>query len=1147
LVVYLRVRIYVDKVQLIRCPVTLHHYYLQLRENLLDQWSGSNSVSEERCWEMAALALQADHASGDLCNEQNFRAEQYFPLWVINLRGLDFVRRNMPAMRRDLRQCSRVDATLEYCHEASRSPFALNCHLYGLRRHKMDTIDNAIIGITPRGIDMSDVGNDGERIPLRSCRWDQMTKLCFDKRKLSITGVDGACVSLYAQSDQKARYLLEFCKALHQAQIAFNRHYLMNPYAYRPDVTSPFSCGDERSVDGPICSRRSLLSHTSSNSTSGVVSDKPYSDADKEGECSGASRVASECSYEESSIRTQSLSDVVAEIERRSASLMSANTSDDDSSTEIETKPTKSINDTTQRDQHHHQQQRPQQQQIGTSLPSSSSQHNTMSVCRTEFLSFSRFCPNFFVTGIVLAINSDRSNFLLKTSVESAQTVQSVKRADQFSSSSATVRETIDQHQPTEAESRKPSIGTHSLARQSASSADSGEITTSRIEKRPSTDSDSSSAPPALPQSLPPPLFPSATTLQYSAPVLLKLPTNRPWKIASYFPVLPVGTSETDAPVANAQSVGCSKTRSNSRDTSDVALSNLLLANNRLGIRQPPHYNEAISITSKRTSTATINDEYHSAQHRPNVNPNQKPRWTTVTGTGIACAADCITSRCANDGSISNDILSTCSPPLQHSDAHLARSEPKLDQKVIQLITMVSFLFSPILSYELSVCMHEPLLAYKPIFKIWSRPVSPLVSMSPSSMAPVIVASARPTPSNTPPFPGGTPIGAGLFQKQSRSAFRVASQMHNNARGINRVQSMPAHNPHHFLQSSGESEVSPSSAAALHHAHSLAARPVALETKQPPSYEHAILQARARCAHRVSAPNSVNSCRSVCEHELLNERHSYTMDSNDNVEDLSLNSRIGQFPMMRALWQEQQKDIASGVATNSSLSVTTTNTSAQTPLTASSGSSGLDRLSFSGCTGDACSSMSSVCNVDLLDSLFTPHLRRPSSCQDLSSPLIITPPHSAPMHPTTTSYINNNPSSASQQLIQPSTLYGYGYFPTSAAASTYGIRTTQIPPPPIYRGEYYFDHSPLYRHYVPLQNATAITQNRYVIPTYCISFACISPLSVLHLFHAFTYLILSPICLSCWTPSQSVLDLPPPPPYPPPRTSPSPREAPMVM
>uniref|UniRef100_A0A915C9K4 FERM domain-containing protein n=1 Tax=Parascaris univalens TaxID=6257 RepID=A0A915C9K4_PARUN len=910
LVLHLRVRIYVDKVQLIRCPTLLHHYYLQLRENLLDQWSGSNSVSEERCWEMAALALQVDHAADDHCSDQDFRAEQYFPLWVINLRGLDFVRRNMSVIRRDLRSCSQIDATLEYCHEASRSPFALNCHLYGLRRHKMDTVDNAIIDITPKGIDMSDVGSDGERIPLRSLRWGRMSKLCFDKRKLSITGMDGVCVSLYAQSEQKARYLLEFCRALHQAIIAINNHYFLNPYAYVSEVTSSFSCGDERSVDGPLCSRRSLVSHTSSNSTSGVVSDKPSSEPDKEGECSGVSRVASECSYE-GSMRVNSLSDVVTEPERSSLGQRAST----DRSTEIGTKS-----------------QRPQ-----SASTASSAQHTSV------------------------------------RSVESSQNIVSIKESEGYSLPTTT----LSNPDKTDMSSGSCSCVCYPIA--------SG--TKIFEEKRPSVQSDSSS-PPALPHSLPPQLIPSSSTLHYS-PLRMR-----------------------DVEADDGASAANTATSQMITSSHPAALSG------NVEIRQPPLYNEAVSLSQR-----TFLDEY-APIHRPKVNPHTKPRWTTVTGTGITYLDDYGRTTYAGDVSLSHCGL-RCSVPQ-------ARSEPKLDQQV------------------------------------WSRPVSPLTSVSPPNVQPIIVASTRPTPSNTPPFMGCAQ-SAGIFQKQSRSGLRSA-QPHN-ARGINRVQSMPAHNPHHFMQNSGDSGVS--SSAVLHHAHSLAARPANVETKQPPPYEHAVLQARAQCVHRGAMKSTLGA--TVVDREMLHERHSYTTNSDDNM---LLKSRIGQFPMMRALWQEQQQGITSGVAVSS-------------PVTNSSRSSGLDRLSAG---VDPCSSLSSVCasslNADFLDSLLAPHLRRPSSCEDLSSPLMLTPPHSAPVHPTMVS-----------GGMQPS-IHDYRYMP-----STY-IRTPP-PPPPVYRGEYYFDHSQLYRHYAPMQAAS--------------------------------------IAPNSWTPSQSVLDLPPPPPYPPPRTSPSPREAPMVM
>lgn len=79
-----------------------------------------------------------------------------------------------------------------------------------------------------RGIETSDVGNDGERIPLRRLQWNRIAKLNYDKRKVTITGLDGVSLALYVQFEDKARYLLEFCKAFHQATLFIN-----NRFAFR--------------------------------------------------------------------------------------------------------------------------------------------------------------------------------------------------------------------------------------------------------------------------------------------------------------------------------------------------------------------------------------------------------------------------------------------------------------------------------------------------------------------------------------------------------------------------------------------------------------------------------------------------------------------------------------------------------------------------------------------------------------------------------------------------------------------------------------------------------------------------------------------------------------------------------------------------
>uniref|UniRef100_A0A8R1I0P3 FERM domain-containing protein n=1 Tax=Caenorhabditis japonica TaxID=281687 RepID=A0A8R1I0P3_CAEJA len=258
LTLYFRVRVYIDQVGLLTCPKAREHYYLQLKDNFLDHWAGRHSVSEERCWYMAALALITDKGEGYL---GFFRAEQYFPLWVINERGLEYIRNNLPAACEDIINEGRYKAMEKFMIEAGRSPFALNCHLYGLRRHKMDNTDNAVLGINAKGIEMCDIGENGDRIPLRALHWSKVAKLSFNRKKMTIIGSDGTKMSLYAQTEHKARYLLELCKAVHQTLLVMSHlHATMAP------PPKPYL---EMSVDG-----------ISTSSTSGIGSGDHDKDSD---------------------------------------------------------------------------------------------------------------------------------------------------------------------------------------------------------------------------------------------------------------------------------------------------------------------------------------------------------------------------------------------------------------------------------------------------------------------------------------------------------------------------------------------------------------------------------------------------------------------------------------------------------------------------------------------------------------------------------------------------------------------------------------------------------------------------------------------------------------------------------------------------
>uniref|UniRef100_A0A0N4Z0M1 FERM domain-containing protein n=1 Tax=Parastrongyloides trichosuri TaxID=131310 RepID=A0A0N4Z0M1_PARTI len=276
LLLYLRIRVYIERIDLLTCDVSLQHYYLQLKENFLEHWNSQAIANEERCWQMAVLSMQADRISLD---DTTFKVERYFPLWVINLRGIDFIKKNIVQLLGEYKKMRSKESMIAFCQEASRSPFALNCHLYGVRRHKADVLDNTMIGICDKGIELWDVNSNSERIPLRMIKWNKMVKLSFDKKKIIISTSDGYEEVMYAKDEFKARYLLSFCKEFHQQVIHINlqisnlgRHTFVTkttPY-YNNDIFTNTS-----RASSSITNRSSIAEST--QSTSGVGSDQQES------------------------------------------------------------------------------------------------------------------------------------------------------------------------------------------------------------------------------------------------------------------------------------------------------------------------------------------------------------------------------------------------------------------------------------------------------------------------------------------------------------------------------------------------------------------------------------------------------------------------------------------------------------------------------------------------------------------------------------------------------------------------------------------------------------------------------------------------------------------------------------------------------
>ncbi|GAB1597483.1 flocculation protein FLO11-like [Argonauta hians] len=297
LIVYFRVQFYVDEVCLLREKVTRHLYYLQLKENVLKY---RHLCSKERCFQLAAFALQADF--GNYYPEKHkpgeyFDPRKYFPPWMVGEHGKEYLVENAPKMHKEQHDVTRNEAELKFIRESIKYPAAHNLHFYRLKKKKTDKIWNAWLGICPKGVEIYEEMTEDFKSLLSTFLWPDIEKLYFDKKKFEIRSVgkpEGRKFTYYTDSDAKSKYILSICRNTHMFHLelepklmeirhlqAEDKRRYRESYIYsdaRDKVangglvwSTPSTTG--RGTTG-VVQRCSVVSDASSNTTSGIVSDK---------------------------------------------------------------------------------------------------------------------------------------------------------------------------------------------------------------------------------------------------------------------------------------------------------------------------------------------------------------------------------------------------------------------------------------------------------------------------------------------------------------------------------------------------------------------------------------------------------------------------------------------------------------------------------------------------------------------------------------------------------------------------------------------------------------------------------------------------------------------------------------------------------
>ncbi|EDW03417.1 expanded [Drosophila grimshawi] len=211
-----------------------------------------------------------------------FRLEEYLPANLNTARA----KSALHACHREHLGLSAAEAELLYIEQACNLHEAINAHTFRMRLAKSEVgVGSAWFVIYAKGIKI--LGGAAGSEPT-TFLWPNITKLSFERKKFEIRSGESR-ITLYAGSDEKNKLLLTLCKDTHQWSMKLaarlkevskreeeeaESQCLHASYACSRSLLLPYKSKNEQRI--------SVISSTSSNTTSGIVSDRVHSEDELE-------------------------------------------------------------------------------------------------------------------------------------------------------------------------------------------------------------------------------------------------------------------------------------------------------------------------------------------------------------------------------------------------------------------------------------------------------------------------------------------------------------------------------------------------------------------------------------------------------------------------------------------------------------------------------------------------------------------------------------------------------------------------------------------------------------------------------------------------------------------------------------------------
>ncbi|KAJ7986804.1 hypothetical protein DPEC_G00332180 [Dallia pectoralis] len=210
---FLRIKFFLDDVNLIQHSMTKHQYYLQLRKDVLEE---RMRCDMENAMILASLALQAEFGDyqPELHGKTYFRLEHYLSASVMDKLDQSSIKEELPKLHSSYYGATEGEIEFEFL-KASQRLTEYGVHIHRVLPEKRSQT-GIMLGVYSKGVHIFEVLN-GNRTPVLRFPWRETKKISFTKKKICLqNNSDGIKHLFQTDSNKTCQYLLNLCSAQHK-------------------------------------------------------------------------------------------------------------------------------------------------------------------------------------------------------------------------------------------------------------------------------------------------------------------------------------------------------------------------------------------------------------------------------------------------------------------------------------------------------------------------------------------------------------------------------------------------------------------------------------------------------------------------------------------------------------------------------------------------------------------------------------------------------------------------------------------------------------------------------------------------------------------------------------------------------------------